>query len=87
MEPEFLTPVEVLLLVALALIQHPDKARRDRLPKSELGIQVLIELLFELAPLDPLVVDLDLLVGLPHFDLLFHREMRLQHCLLPLNQE
>ena len=87
MEAVLLTPVEILLLFAVALIQHPDYARGDGLPISEFCIQVFIELLLELAPLHSLVVDLNLLVWLPHFDLLLHWEKRLKHCLLPLNQE
>ncbi len=87
MESVLLTPVEILLLVAIALIQHPDYARGDRLPISEFSIQVFIEPLLELAPLYCLVVDLNFLVRLPHFDLLLHWEKRLQYCLLPLNQE
>ena len=87
MESVLLTPVEVLLLVAVTLIQHPDDARRNRLPISEFCVEVLIEPLLELAPLHSFVVDLDLLVRLPHFHLLLHREKWLQHSLLPLNQK
>jgi hypothetical protein len=86
-ESVLLTPVEVLLLVAITLIQHPDDARRDRLPISESGVQVLIEPVLELAPLNRFVVDLDLLVRLPHFNLLLHWEKWLQHNLLSLNQK
>ena len=87
MESVLLAPVEVLLLVAVTLIQYPDDARWDRLAVSEFGVQVLIEPLLELAPLHRFVVDLDLLVRLPHFHLLLHREKWLQHSLLPLNQK
>ena len=87
MKSVLLTPVEVLLLVAVTLIENPDDARRDRLAISEFGIQVLIEPLLELAPLHCFVVDLDLLVRLPHFNLLLHWEKWLQHNLLSLNQK